>query len=392
MVRTLQSTPYISLLLIATLGSFLAACDDSTTGPEVTDPRLVRSVSAGYEHTCAITGDGELWCWGDGGWGRLGNGESGTRREPVKVQTDVTFAAVSAGGGHTCALAESGEAWCWGQSGGGALGDGSSDNSSVPVQVESDVTFTSLFAGGTHTCALTADGTAYCWGDNRQGQLGDGTTDHRTAPTPVLTSKRFKQLSAGPAAHTCGVTRDGETLCWGYNSKGQIGDGTAGEDEYRTQPTEVAGNTEFAVVYAGTFVTCALTGEGAAYCWGSNSMGSLGDGSGEDRSMPGPVSGSVSFRALSVSGHVCGVTEEGNAYCWGSNDYGQLGIGHRATATEPTTLATSERFASLAAGGAHTCGVTPGGALFCWGRNDDGQLGDGGLTQGFTVPAAVWRW
>lgn len=378
------------VLVLAPLLAGLPACDDGTA-PEITDPRLVRAVSAGWNHTCAITGDDVLYCWGWGFPGQLGNGEDAMQLEPVEVTLPEgveAFATVTAGGRHTCALTTTEEAYCWGDNGGGAVGDGGEEYyQRVPSRVAAPARFTSIVAGYSHTCALTADGTAYCWGVNWSGQLGDGTTEERTEPVKVATSERFRQLSAGDT-HTCGLTTAGETYCWGDNRRGQVGDGTSGE--YRLEPTPVEGDHAFASVHAGTGVTCGLTAAGGAYCWGQG--GRNGDGTGEDRAAPGPVAGDVAFRSLAVGSHACGLSREDEAYCWGPNASGQLGTGTRDGAHEPVAVATSERFTAVSAGYSHTCAATPGGVLFCWGDNYYGQLGDGGVSLGWLTPVAVWRW
>src|SRR5450759_2505295 len=111
---------------------------------------------------------------------------------------------------------------------------------------------------------------------------------------------------------------------WGYNSNGQLGDGTATQ---RNVPTAVSGGLTFASIVAGTFHTCGLTSAGAAYCWGYNAFGNLGDNTTTDRSTPVVVQqGGVSFTSITAGGyHTCGLTSAGAAYCWGYNAFGNLG-------------------------------------------------------------------
>ena len=82
-------------------------------------------------------------------------------------------------------MTSGGAAYCWGQNGYGQLGDGGTASQSRPVAVQTELRFRSIRAGGSHTCGTTTDGARYCWGFNIEGQLGDGTLAHRSTPAPV---------------------------------------------------------------------------------------------------------------------------------------------------------------------------------------------------------------
>ena len=244
---------------------------------------------------------------------------------------------------------------------------------SVPFAVT--LTFAAVSTSYYHTCGLTTAGAAYCWGDNSNGQLGDGTTTNRLTPGLVTGGVSFAAVSAG-RYHTCGVTAAGAAYCWGTNGNGQLGDGTSGD--IRSSPGLVAGGVSFGGVSAGAFHTCGVTAVGAAYCWGYNGQGRLGDGTETDHFTPGLVAGGVSFAAVSAGGgYTCGVTTAGAAYCWGFNIYGALGDGTTTTRLSPGLVAGGVTFAAVSAGGGHTCGITAAGAAYCWGENSNGQLGDG---------------
>ena len=77
--------------------------------------------------------------------------------------------------------------------------------------------------------------------------------------------------------------------------------------------------------------------------------------------------------------HSCGVTTDGAAYCWGSNGAGQLGDGFVTSRTSPVLVRGGLRFAAVDAGFLHSCGLTTSGDAYCWGDNESGQLGDGTL-------------
>jgi alpha-tubulin suppressor-like RCC1 family protein len=346
------------------------------------------AVSTGDVHTCVVTTGGTAYCWGGNDTGDIGDGTTTQRTSPVAVVGGLTFAAVSAGGGyaHTCGVTTGGAAYCWGLNAEGELGDGTVTFHSSPVAVVGSLTFAAVSAGYKHTCGVTTGGAAYCWGDNGAGALGDGTTTLRTSPVAVLGGLTFAAVSAGDQ-YTCGVTTGAAAYCWGLNAYGNLGDGTALS---RTSPVAVQGGLTFAALSAAGFAhACGVTTGGAAYCWGYNVRGELGDGTTIQRTTPVAVLGGLTFAAVSAGyDHTCGLTTAGVAYCWGYNVSGALGDGSTTQRTRPVGVLGGLNFAALSTGGAHTCGVTTGGAAYCWGLNYYGELGDGTTTDRL-VPTRV---
>lgn len=340
-------------------------------------------VSAGNERTCAVMPKGFAQCWGN------------IEFDPpyyddgmLTIQT-VRFNSISAGESHVCGIAYSGAAYCWGANATDQLGSGSTSKtartSAVPVQ--GGLRFTSVSAGGGHTCGLTTDSSAYCWGHGNYGQLGNDSGEDSPFPVPVSGGLAFKSVSAG-FFHTCGITTSGAAYCWGSNEIASLG-GSSGPIS-SSVPVPVSGGLTFKSVSAGYSHSCAVTVSGAAYCWGSNEMGQLGNGSGKDSDVPVPVSGRLTFKSVSaaIGGHSCGVTTGGVAYCWGSNSYGQLGNGTKTDNNIPVVVSGGLSFASISAGHFHSCGVTTGGSIYCWGADGLGGFGTGSKS-GSTKPIRV---
>jgi adhesin/invasin len=249
-----------------------------------------------------------------------------------------------------------------------------------------NVTFSATAAsGGLHSCVVQPTETL-CWGFNNAGQLGDGTVINRNVPTRVSGAQLLTQVATG-GQHSCGLTSAGEAWCWGNNFYSQLGDGTA---TTRLSPVPVQGGLTFSRIATGFFHTCAVATDGRAFCWGRNQFGQLGDSSTETRATPVLVSGGQTFVDIAAGfSHTCGLTEAGVMYCWGYNRQGQLGTGLFVAAPIPGPVSTGETFAGLTAGGAYTCGFTAAGTAYCWGFNFFGQLGDNSLNQRATPVPVV---
>src|ERR1022692_450944 len=220
-------------------------------------------------------------------------------------------ALITAGSFHSCAI-ESGKAYCWGDNGSRQLGHGSTVGSSVPVAVDTSgvlagQVLTQITAGGAYTCALDGAGAAYCWGDNRSGQLGDGgTVSNSSVPVAVKTSgvlagQALTQITAG-WYDTCALDASGAAYCWGYNADGELGDGKAGDSSVpvAVDTSGVLAGRALTQIAAGWIDACAVDAAGAAYCWGYNADGELGNGSTVGSTVPVAVdtSGVLAGRTL----------------------------------------------------------------------------------------------
>ena len=340
---------------------------------------VIASISAGGGHTCALTTSGGAKCWGENSDGRLGDGMWADTAVPVDVRHLTSgVAAISAGGNHTCALTTTGGVKCWGRNTEGELGDGTTVTSKLPVDVTGLSTgVAAISAGGAHTCVLTDSGGVKCWGDGREGQLGNGAISTSSTPVDVVgLTSGVTAISAGDA-HTCAITDEDFVKCWGYNRYGQLGDASTTTS---LTPVYVDGLTDVSSISAGGLHTCALTNTGGVKCWGYNLFGQLGNSSTDDRQVPVDVTDLTSGATAISAGfdHTCALVGEGDLRCWGNNDFGELGDGTKISRSAPAMiLQTRGRIATVSAGGDYTCGVTGSGLVRCWGANGSGQLGDG---------------
>lgn len=355
-------------------------------------------VATGTAHTCAARSDGTLWCWGRNGDGQVGDGTTAQATSPVQVGagTLAGVTAVAAGAAHSCAIVSSGTTlYCWGRHDEGAVGvGGAAGTRSTPQSVGTG--YLDVGAGRRHTCAVRADTSMVCFGDNTLGQLGDGTATARTTPVTVSTvataNTAWSSVSAG-ANHTCARKSAGTLWCFGDATSGQTGSGAL---DPRPWPAQVGAAATWSAVRAGGDTTCGLQST-TLYCWGSAAHGQFGAGQGDDRSTPQP-GGSGAWQSIGVGAHaVCVVsaTAGPTLSCAGRNVHGTLGIG--STTAESATTATaigSADWGALSAGSAATCGIRTTATLWCWGSNTWGQLGLGDTTAR-TTPAQVgpqaWR-
>jgi len=385
-----------------TRASVLPVLDDVGTGNWAT-------VSAGQAHTCALDLRGHAYCWGSNQFGQLGVsladsvcGSSGAAYAcslaPVLVGGTILFQSISAGGIHTCGISVQQQLYCWGGNTQFQLGD---EIPSGPTMIQPDPfgRYLQVSAGFQHTCAVRTDGHAVCWGSNDQGEVGDGTSGATPYPVPVSGGQLFASLSAGQF-RTCGILRSGLMQCWGaswlYRHDGV---------EYTAAtftPVTVNQTPALTSLSVGTFSTCGLAGSGTAYCWEANPRGEMGDGTTDGTTVPTAVSGSVQFTQITGGQlQTCAVAVSGVGYCWGDNTFGELGLPPGSLvercgaqqlpcATRPTAVFGEQSFITISTGfGSHTCGVTTHHNVYCWGLGTSGQRGDGTAGYAVSVPVKI---
>ena len=293
-------------------------------------------------------------------------------------------------------------AYAWGRAANGQLGTGSTTGQTSPVLVPLPVgvTLTQIAASGYSSFGIGSDGNAYAWGDNSVGVLGVGDRAPRTTATriKVPTGVILTRLSA--ASRNCVATgSDGMTYTWGDNSLGASGTGSAANDYTSPTPVSLPPGVTLTRVVAGESFCLGLSGV-AAYAWGLNNAGQLGDGSGmytQHLPVQVAVPVGVTFTSVAVGfQHSLATGSDGSTYAWGDNSYGELGNGGGTYQPTPVKVVTPTgvAFISIAAGGNHCLALGDDGKTYAWGRNDNGQLGDGTTTDRLlpvpvTVPALV---
>ena len=410
-------------------------------------------IATGGNHTCMITRESQVLCWGYFQRGELGNDQTGTSSNNKQsypadyvVNGDGSsipltgVISLAAGNSHTCALTTAGQVWCWGRGDNGQLGNDAMINSDHPVAVvDGDGSSTpltgviSLAAGYSHTCALTTTGRVWCWGSGTDGQLGNDAMISSDHPVAVVDGDGSTNPLTGIVAleagnrYTCVLTSGRGALCWGQGANGQLGSSSETYSYYdddlgiiflgvnRDTPLPVLVVEEGALlsgvveIYVGKSHTCALLEDSGVKCWGSEFAGGLGNGSdGDFLNLVAPSTaqffpvdvlvtpGGASFTGVTelkvFNNGSCVITDlEEKMNCWGTNKFGQLGIGEIGEGSfRPTPVATlagkgsPETLNSIReiAGGSMShfvCVVPSTGGILCWGRNTQGQLGNNTL-------------
>ena len=357
--------------------------------------RPVVAASAGTVHNCALlddgagaAGDGVVRCWGFGGNGRLGYGNTAVVGDdetpgavgPVELGPGTTATVVSAGDGHSCAVLDDGTVRCWGFGGDGRLGYNATESigddelpaARGPIDFGGGLTAKTVATGYSHTCAILADDTVRCWGLGTNGRLGYGNTmdvgsgcvqpgnpctpnpaaprTDTVGPVDLGAGRTAKAITAG-FGHTCAVLDDGTVRCWGVGASGRLGYGsteTIGDTETpgSVAPVDLGPGRTAVAISAGRDHTCAVLDDGAVRCWGVGVFGLLGQGGSTsigDNETPGtvpPVDLGPGRTATAISAgalHTCARLDDASVRCWGYGANGRLGYCAEATIGDDET-------------------------------------------------------
>lgn len=304
---------------------------------EIPVDAILTKIGTSNNSTCALDSNGNAYCWGDNTQGQLGVGNTDNSAYPKKIATGGSSAIpngdklvdISVGSLYTCAVDENGKGFCWGWNTEGQCGSGDFTDSYYPVaiatnpsnassQLSASAILKQISASANtpcptnqiNTCAIDTNGSGYCWGNNRSGQLGINDLAIYNSPVPL--------------AVLAGVS-----------------------------PSAIPQNAKFSKIAAGSGVTCSIA-DGKGYCWGYNSNGELGDGTTTDSAFPVSISTSGAITASTIladisvgdygssqivdNGLGCAVDILNNFYCWGSNDSGQLGNGTNMPSLVPVRV------------------------------------------------------
>ena len=220
--------------------------------------------------------------------------------------------------------------------------------------------------GRFHSGAITEDGSLWMWGWNSYGQLGDGTI--KSKHTPVKVMENVKEISLYED-QSGAIKEDGSLWMWGWNSYGQLGDGTK---ENKHTPVKVMENVK--EISLGGVHSGAIKEDGSLWMWGWNSCGKLGDGTHNDRNTPVKIMENAKEISLGQD-HSGAIKEDGSLWMWGDNGNGRLGDGTNHRRYMPIKV--MENVKEISLGQDHSGAIKEDGSLWTWGGNYWGELGDG---------------
>lgn len=323
-------------------------------------------MASGANWTLALTADNLLYVWGSNAQGQYGNGTTTTPATVVPVAVPMTgvlsgktIISIACGDNFSMALDSNGQIYSWGVGSTGQLGDGLNTTSSTPVAVSTSGALNGKvvtgIAGGTNfAVACTSDGGIYTWGRALNGRLGNGD-DVTNVTTPaqlggVFTGKRVVAVSGG-GAFGAALTSDGRLYTWGNNTVGQLGDGgTLATPTSNATPAGILGTGLLPGSKPVANITCVNSGmyaiarDGTFYAWGGGTLGSLGNGGTTSSTTPvlvdttGVLSGKTIAAINGGNNFAEVITTEGKAYSWGTNASGQLGDGTLTQRNNPIAV------------------------------------------------------
>jgi len=359
----------IKVQLVDSTGANVIAEDSAlltVVAPPPSNRPAFTQIDASTWRGCGMSAAGEVFCWGNTPSGpatceRAFHQSYGTycNSVPGKLDGLPQFKFFDGGTAAVCGITMAGEAFCWpalpSSTAFGVLGLVPTSARFTMLSVEMGPDFN--FVGTVDVvCGLTPTGEIYCW------QRGDS----QTSPQQVSGAVKYKTVSVGGYSRggssnkyrACALDLNGAAFCWGTAS---LGDGNPAPSSEQTTPVAVGGSLRFDSISLGGLDACGLTSAGEVYCWGSDEYKPV--------LAPTLIPTTVRFKAISVNGIFCGIVTDSTVYCW--SNYPQLG--------PPVQVSTTYHFSAISAGDPEICGLTLEGPEVCWGPNLYGVLGNGSM-------------
>lgn len=301
-----------------------------------------REVLAGVEFTCGLATDSLAWCWGWGGVGSLGTGDTLSHTTPAPVAGGIHFSQLSTDGQSACGVTAAGVTYCWGWGWYGENGDSGGGNVIRPQLVSGGLRLASVSTSLYMSCGVTTGQAGYCWGLNNNGMLGSITDTTFTTPVPLSGGHAFRSVS-GRGGMICGLATDGSVYCWGNGIPA---------------PTLLVGNLHFTELSTDILHACGVTTDSLGYCWTTSFRTRLG--------APTPLPGSPKILHIGAGYyHDCAALADSTASCWLVNCGVDIYIECYASGPQ-TAIAGGRKFTSVASSLVTSCGASTDSTVACW--------------------------
>jgi alpha-tubulin suppressor-like RCC1 family protein len=334
----------------------------------------------------------ELFMWGYGNYGQLGQNDRTPRSSPTQIPgTQWSFVANSYL--QTNAIKTDGTLWVWGYGAYGALAQNDQVNRSSPVQLPG-TQWEQITGGYLHSLAKKSDGTLWAWGIGLYGQLGQNNTTYYSSPVQIPGTQWNQLFSNGYAANFSIASKtDGTLWAWGYGATGRLGLNNTID---RSSPVQLPGTqwntTNKYSISIGNGHVLALKTDGTLWSWGYSSYGVLGLNNQVQYSSPIQIPG-TQWSECNAGGYgSMAIKSDGTLWVWGRNDYGQVGINDVIPRSSPIQIPGTQ-WTKPNSGNISSRSLKTDGTLWMWGYNNFGTLGQNDLTHYSSprqIPGTQW--
>ena len=285
--------------------------------PVYLDDKRYVDISACYNTSAAIDGEGKVWAWGENRFGQAGCGKSDALKEPSAVMNVPACVKVEITSSSGYAIDTENRLWAWGRNNAGQLGDNITEKEDVlPTLSMPDMRVSSMCAD----CSIIQDTDGKLWCRSNSGGINYAAMQANITPTKIESYVKFVKIAAGDY-HTAAIDENGDIWSWWSNNNGQLGDGT---DENRYVPVKLDIQAKFTDIQAASYYNAALDADGNIWTWGYGHAGQLGDGimyaTGKFRNTPKQITEGVKYTQIQVGSSCTFALDcDGNVWAWGNN-------------------------------------------------------------------------